>query len=238
MATEKTKTESAKSVKTKKGTKELPPLPPIDETTLIIGQELFKNLSPLNMDITDYVSRKTLIINESDLGEYLKMNLKLAKINELKSMEIFLMDNDLIEIMFEIQNFNSNSTEVKGLKIENGVLNANEAYLKFLVTEDTGTKANFALNTLLNLIGKYLLKTLLLPYVFKQLKEDKLIEEKENITVNLKEGLLSGIYGKTINQVLNTNVPLFGQRHLTDMLEIESIMCQKGQLWVDIIYKL
>lgn len=225
-----------KSSKSKKEEEKKPFVP--DETMLIVAGELFKNLSPLLMDIKEAVNRKTIIINESDITTFISNSLKIAQINEIKSLKFSLLDNDMIEINMDVEKYNSRSLLKKELKIRNGVINSKEAYLHFSATDDSNNRANDVIAKVLSLCIQKILQTILLPVFKKNFGEDFLKIENENIIIDLKEGILKFYYNKTINQVLMLNVPFWGHKHLFDIFEIESVMCEKGQLWVDFIFRL
>lgn len=210
----------------------------LDENILMLARELFKHISPLNLDINAHQNKKTIIISEDDLNSFLEVNIKLAQINEVKKFHLNILDNDVIEMEMEIVNFSSDTDLKKQLKIENGFFNEKEGYIQFKVLDDSIHKGSYAANRIMLLVTKYIIKMLLLPEILKHLKEDKITQEKELVTIDLKNGAFQLFYGKTINQLLNTSVPYFGTKHLMELMELESIMCEKGQLWVDFIYKI
>jgi hypothetical protein len=211
---------------------------PLDDNILMLSSELFKHISPLNLDIDAHQNRKTIIINETELNSFLENNIKLAHITEVKKFHLSLLDNDVIEMDMEIVNYSSTTELKKQIKIENGMFNEEEGSIQLKILDDSLHKGSYAANRIMLLINKYILKTLLLPELLKHLKEDKIHQEMDLISIDLKNGALEVFYTKTINQLLNTSVPYFGTKHLMELIELESIMCEKGQLWIDFIYKI
>src|SRR5437764_2918412 len=71
---------------------------PLDDNILMLARELFKHISPLNLEINAHKNLKTIIINEEELNGFLENNIKLAQINEVKKFHLSLLDNDVIEM--------------------------------------------------------------------------------------------------------------------------------------------
>jgi hypothetical protein len=239
MAQDKTKQKSSDAEKSKPGKhpkkKELVPL---DENMLMLAREVFKHISPLNLEINEHQNRKTIIISETELNSFLEVNIKLAQINDVKRMHLNILDNDVLEMDMQIFSYSSFSDLKKQIKIQNGFFNEEDGYIELKVLDDSVSKGGYAANRIMLLITKYILKTLLLPEILKHLKEDSIHQEKEMIKIDLKNGSFQALYNKTINQLLNTSVPYFGTKHLMELIELESLMCEKGQLWIDFIYKI
>lgn len=231
MAVEKTKSSTKAKAKKKE------PIA-LDENILMLSRELYKHISDINMEINQHQNRKSIIISEKDLNEFLRVNVKLAQIKDIKEVKVNVLDNDILEIVLDIEKFSSKANLAKEVKIENCNINDSEASFNFSFVDTYNTKGNDLTVKIIHLISKYIIRQVLTPELQKKLTDDNLTSNNDSIKIDYKEGSFKLFYDKTINEIFNTNFPFFGHRKIMEMIEIESIMCEKGQIWVDFIYKI
>lgn len=210
----------------------------LDDNTLMIARELFKHISILNLDINQHNNRKTIIISQKELNDYLNINIKLSHIKDLKSVNVNILDNDNLEIELAIEKFDSKANLKKEIKLNNSYINATDGFFSFTFADTYNTKGNDLTAKITVLITNFIFKSFLLPEIIKKFNEEKVTQNNEFITIDFREGYFKTFYQKTMNEILNTNIPFFGKKHLTEIIEIESIMCEKGQIWVDFIFKI
>src|SRR5438045_2076132 len=75
---------------------------PLDENMLMLARELFKHISPLNLEINQHNNRKTVIINQDEINHYLAVNVKIAQIKGIKKIQFNILDNDVIEFELDM----------------------------------------------------------------------------------------------------------------------------------------
>jgi len=223
------------SVKTKKEKK--PELINLDPMVIHVATELFAKISPLLPEISQHNNRNTLILTEQELNSSLNIGLKLGDFKEVKKLDFRLRENDQLEINLELERYSSSAKVQKILKIENVLLNSQQAFFSFS-GENENNRNTEIVKKIISLLVHYLFKKIFLADFLKNLAGEKIISEKNLIINDLKNGLLQNIYHKTVNQIFNTKVPYFGEKKITDLFEIEGVMSEEGQLWVHLIYKI
>ena len=209
----------------------------LDPTIISISEQLLENLSPQKFEIKENFNRKSLVISDKELNEYLNINTKLAKIKDVKNARIYFLDNDSFEVEIDLETFNKKSILKYTIKIEKALIDSKEAYFAFSFDEYQNPKIEI-LEKILSILNKNFMQKFFLPIIIKQFEAESIYTKKNMVTVDLKEGLLKNFYKKTINQIFTMNIPYFGNKHITDMFQIESIMCEKGQIWIELLYKI
>ncbi|MFN8576242.1 MAG: hypothetical protein U0354_05250 [Candidatus Sericytochromatia bacterium] len=210
---------------------------PLDENMIMITGELIKHITPISINSDQYINKKTIIIDEKTLNEYLTVNVKLAQIKDIKKVYMSILDNDILEIDLSLEKFDSKSNIKKQLKIHEIIINKQNAYFKYLYEDTYDTKGNDIISKIMLLFTKYIIKQSFTPEIIKKFSSENLLQNNEKIEIDLKESM-NTIYSKTINEIFNTAVPLYGHKKIPDLFQIESIMCEKGQIWVDYIYNI
>lgn len=223
---------------TKKSKAKKEELIPLDENILMITGELIKHITPLTFDVSQHINKKTVIIDEKSLNDYLSVNVKLSQIKDVKKAYLAILDNDILELELNIEKFDSKANLKKQLKIYDAVINKDNALFKYTFEDTYNTKGNDITAKIMLLFTKYIIKNSFIPEIIKKFSEEKVVQNNDFIEIDLKDSSMNLLYTKTINEILNTSVPFFGNKKITDLFEIESIMCEKGQIWIDYIFKI
>jgi hypothetical protein len=223
---------------TAKKTKKKEELIPLDENILMISEELLKHITPINIDIKQHINKKTIIVEEKLLNEYLSVNIKLSQIKDLKKVYMSVLDNDILEIELNIEKFDSKANIKKQIKISEVLLNKDNALFKYSFEDTYNTKGNDIITKIILLFTKYIIKQSFNVEIIKKFTEEKINQNNELIEIDLKDSSMNILYHKTVNEVLNTSVPFFGHKKIPELFQIESIMCEKGQIWIDYVFNI
>lgn len=223
---------------TKKSKKKDEELVPIDENILMISNELLKHITPLTFEITQHINKKTVIINEKDLNDFITINAKLSQIKDLKKVYISILDNDILEIELNMEKFDSKLNIKKQIKISEVLLNKESGLFSYHYEDTYNSKGNDIISKIILLFTKYIIRQTFNADLIKKFHDEKISENNEKIEIELKTGSLDILYNKTVNEVLNTAVPFFGHKKIPELFQIESLMCEKGQIWIDYVFNI
>lgn len=210
----------------------------LDENILMIAKSLLERITNINIPIDSHVNKKTVIIDEKALNDYIGINVRLSGLKEVKKVYISILDNDTLEIDLDIQKFEGDLKLKKKIKISDASLTNTLSLFKYNYDDIYDHKGNSQIEKIIAIFTKYLVKQSFTDDIFKKFTNEKVKASHESIEMDLKEDYLSFIYTKTVNEVLITTVPFFGNKKITDLFSIESIMCEKGQIWIDYVFKI
>lgn len=203
----------------------------------MIANELVKHLTPINFEINQHINKKTIIIEEKILNEYLSVNVKLSHIKDVKKVYMAILDNDILEIELNLEKFDSKANIKKQVKISEVLINKNDSLFKYTFEDTYNTKGNDIVTKIILLFTKYIIKQSFNSEIIKKFTDEEIKQTNEVIEIDLKSSM-NLIYNKIINEVLNTSVPFFGHKKAPELFQIESIMCEKGQIWIDYVFNI
>ncbi len=210
----------------------------LDENILMIANAVAEKITSIGFDVNQHVNKKTIIFDEKSLNDYISVNVKLFGLKEVKSIYVSILDNDFLEIDLHIQKFEGDLKIKKKIKILSAEITNTNSTFKYSYDDIYDNKGNKVIEKIIILFTKFLLKKSFTEDVFKKFTFENIKADNEFIEIDLKENSISYIYTKTINEVFITPVPFFGNKKIADLFGIESIMCEKGQIWIDYFFKI
>lgn len=224
----------ATAKKNKKNTELLP----LDENILMISNELLKYITPISFDVSQHINKKTVIIDEKSVNDFISVNAKLSQIKDLKKVYVSILDNDILEIELNIEKFDSKVNIKRNVKINEVILNNESGTFKYTIEESFNNKGNDVISKILLLFTKYIIKQSFNSELIKKFSDENVMQNNNYIEINVKDSSLNILYNKSINEILSTSVPYFGQKKITELFQIESLMCEKGQIWIDYAFNI
>lgn len=210
----------------------------LDDTILMIASALLNHISKINIEVTQHINKKTVIVDEKVLNEYISASVRLAGLKEVKRVYVSILDNDILEIEVDIQKFEGDSKLKKQIKISDISITKDSALFKYKFEDIYNTKNNNILEKIIVIFTRYIVKNSFTDEIFKKFSNETSKSTNEEIEIDLKEDFLSILYNKTINEIMITPVPFFGNKKVVDMFNLESVMCEKGQIWIDYVFKI
>lgn len=202
------------------------------DNSVNIIQEALNTISPIKIDLDSSLTEKSIVIDEEALNNYLKE--KASDIEWLEDINLKIEEDNQLLISGEATKSLLKISFSQKLKLKKIVLNKEEGFAEFELSGDPDINATGFINKIILFIVRLILKSVINRNLIETMNENSIQIEGSKLFVDLKNGFAKQFYEKNINEIIERDIPLIGEKKIIEILKIREVTTKKKKILVSL----